>query len=49
MPNFSTFEWTVLSVLIAGLFGTWSYLQQLERLLRAIGTTVTLLLPEDPE
>ncbi len=49
MPNFSTFEWTVLGVLLAGLFGTWSYLQQLERLLRAIGTSVALLLPDDEE
>jgi hypothetical protein len=47
MPNFSTFEWTVLGVLLAGLLGTWSYLQQLERLLRAIGSTVALLLPDD--
>jgi hypothetical protein len=49
MPNFSTFEWTVLGILLAGLLGTWSYLQQMERLLRAIETTVTLLLPDDEE
>jgi hypothetical protein len=35
MPTFATFEWTVLSVLIAGLFVMWSYLQQLERLRKA--------------
>lgn len=47
MPTFPTFEWTVLSILIAGVLGTWGYLQQLESLLRTIGTTVALLLPEN--
>jgi hypothetical protein len=39
----------VLGILLAGLLGTWSYLQQLERLLRDIGTTVASLLPDDDE